>query len=150
MESLEPMLNNPKLKNYIYTLVGILVFIGLLLFVLQFIKNRRSTSDSILYPTPTAIEGKRTYRLTPSPIPPTGTGVYEEQLPKAEQDLADQKQALKFKLPVIEPTFNMTFDYGEDKFVVELKDPKDQAQQNFLTWLQANYPAITIDRFIFK
>jgi len=101
-------------------------------------------------PTPTTIEVRTTIPPTPAGISPTSTGVFEEELPKEIQDLADQKQALKAKTPLTEINFIITFDYGEDKFIVQLQDPKPESQTKFKEWLQANFPAIPIDRFIIK
>lgn len=94
---------------------------------------------------------KATNPLTPTLIPPTFTGAFEDQhIPQAETDLAVQKTELRKKTPLIQPGFTITFDYANDQFIVSLNEPKDANTQQFKDWLQANYSNIPLDRFNIK
>jgi heme/copper-type cytochrome/quinol oxidase subunit 2 len=145
-------MNKSNLYLYILILFIVVIFLALVVFVLQARKNAPAVQEptNTNLPTPTTIEVRTTIPPTPTEIPPTSTGVFEEQLPKAEQDLVDQKQALKSKTPLTNPAFTITFDYAEDKFVVELALPKADSQTKFSQWISTNYPAIPLDRFILK
>jgi len=114
--------------------------------------NETTTAIPTSYPTKSSNLPASQF-LSPSPtlIPPEAdTGALEEQLPKEVADLATQKQELKKKLPVILSGFTITFDYAEDKFVVNLTVPKETSQKAFENWLKTNYPAIPNDRFLLK
>lgn len=140
-------------KQNLYLYIAILFIITLILsltvFIFQRKKNQPPVTEpaDITQPTPTTIEVRITNRPT---IAPTFTGASDEELPKEEKDLVDQKQALKQKLPLTETVFTITFDYGEDKFIVELAEPKEENRAKFDQWRQTNYPAIPVDRFIIK
>jgi len=140
-------------KQKLYLIIAILtvitIFFSLIVFLLQRKQNAPSPTEpvDINLPTPTTVEVRVT---TPPTVAPTFTGALDEELPKEERDLVEQKQALKTRLPLTEANFTITFDYGEDKFIVELAEPKAESQVKFNDWLQANYPAIPIDRFIIK
>ncbi|MDO9028040.1 MAG: hypothetical protein Q7U68_04175, partial [Candidatus Roizmanbacteria bacterium] len=105
------------------------------------------------YPTPTLVElndqsAIDNQQLT---IPASDfTGVAEEELPPAVLDASLQKKDLRQKTPFNLSTFTIDFDYNEDKFVVTLKDPKDQAQKEFEGWRTANYPGLGVEQFILK
>lgn len=144
-------MNKPNLYAYIAILFVIVIFLSLAVWLLQQRKNISPSTEStdLVQPTPTTIET----RTTPSASdenPATSTGVLEEKLPKNLQDLSDQKQALKLIMPLSETYFSITFDYGEDKFIVELKEPKTDSEIKFKEWLTSNYPAIPLDRFMIK
>jgi hypothetical protein len=85
-----------------------------------------------------------------APIIPTFTGVLEVTPPKDVQDLTQQKADLIDKLPINQVQFVITFDYTDGVFKVSLKDPKDQSRTAFTQWLQNNYPAIPLDRFVIE
>jgi hypothetical protein len=74
----------------------------------------------------------------------------EITLPQPTVDMIQQKQNLRLKTPLEEMYFTITFDYGEDKFIVDLKEPKEVSQKEFNQWLSTNYPLIPTDRFIIK
>jgi len=138
-------------------LVVLLGFLSLMVFLLQMKKNApQGEEENKIIPTPTSVENifevpTITPTLAPTQIPVASqTGVLEEQLPKEIVDLATQKQELKSILPINNDNFAIIFDYGEDKFVVDLKDPKETNNTVFENWLQNNYPAIPIDRFTIK
>jgi len=144
----------PKLNPYTYIAILFVVVIILSLTVWVFQKKQNTPSPTeptnINQPTPTTVEVRTTTSLTPTEIPATQTGALDEQLPQQEQDLATQKQELKSKVPINNANFFLVFDYGEDKFIVDLKQPKEDNKTVFENWLNANYPAIPIDRFIIK
>lgn len=84
-------------------------------------------------------------------IPPISfTGVKEEELPAEIKTLSEQKQALKSRLPLTESLFSIDFSYEQDKFIVQLREPKNEAKVSFENWLKTNYPAIPLTRFIFQ
>ncbi|PIV09333.1 hypothetical protein COS31_03405 [Candidatus Roizmanbacteria bacterium CG02_land_8_20_14_3_00_36_15] len=145
-------------QNLTLIVIALIVLLSIL-FLSVLVMQRKKTNPSpsnqptnINLPSPTTVEVRITTppTLTPTPILPTSTGVFEEQLPKEQQDLSTQKQALKTKLPINNNNFALVFDYGEDKFIVSLKEPKETNKKVFEDWLKANYPAIPIDRFLIK
>lgn len=146
-------------QNQIIIIIGLVVILGflsLMVLVLQMKKNApQGGGGNEIFPTPSSVENifevpSATPLLSPTEIPATQTGVLEEELPKEIQDLATQKQELKSKLPINNANFVLVFDYGEDKFITDLKEPKTDNRIVFENWLQNNYPAIPIDRFIIK
>ncbi len=142
--------NNFQLKKIIIVLICILLIIIAVISLLQMLKVPKKQSSEIIFPSPTAVESKIKFPLTPTDILPTNTGVFEEEMPEEIKKIAEQKQALKFSLPVTQPEFSIAFDYGEDKFIVSLNPPQATALEKFQLWLQNNYPAIPIDRFVFR
>ncbi len=146
-------------QNQIIIIIGLVVvlgFLSLMVVVLQMKKNGPQGGDgNKIIPTPTSVENifevpSVSPGLSPTEIPATQTGALDEQLPQEVQDLTTQKQELKSKLPINNTNFVLVFDYAEDKFIVDLKSPKDTNKNVFENWLQTNYPAIPIDRFIIK
>lgn len=132
--------------------VFIIVFILLLIMLIVSLNKKGGGEVSPTpVPTPTTLipQISSTPEEEPTLIPiQDKTGVKEEIFPSITQSLIDQKQALRQKTPLIDKDFRIDFDYGEDKFVVTLNNPKDNTRSIFETWLQKNYPAIAIDRFI--
>ena len=132
-----------------------LIILFILILVIPFskkpINNQPSTINN--FPTPTSIETNST-GLTDSTdstsVPADFTGVAEEELPKQVIDLAAQKKDLRQKTPLDLSTFIIDFDYGEDKFTVTLKDPKDVAKKDFESWRTQNYPLLGINQFLLK
>ena len=146
-------------QKQILLIISLVIILGILLLmilILQIKKNNQKTgSGSTTVPTPTSVENifkvpSASPGLSPTEIPATNTGVLNEQLPEEVQNLATQKKNLRSKLPINNSNFVIVFDYTEDKFIVKLKEPKDTNQTVFEKWLQENYPAIPIDRFIIK
>lgn len=84
-------------------------------------------------------------------IPATYTGVAEDQnIPKADTDLATQKRELRLKTPLTSPEFTISFDFANDVFDVALIPPITQNKVVFEAWAAANYPLIPMDRFSIK
>lgn len=83
-------------------------------------------------------------------IPADFTGVAEEELPPQVLDTSLQKKDLRQQTPLDLSAFTIDFDYNQDKFMVILKDPKDQARQEFENWRSANYPGLSSDQFLLK
>lgn len=143
-------------KLNLYTYIAILFIIVIILSLTVFVIQKKQTTPSVTepaninQPTPTTIEVRTTTPLTPTEIPATQTGALDEQLPQKEQDLATQKQELKSKVPINNANFFLVFDYGEDKFIVDLKSPEDTNKTVFENWLKSNYPALPLDRFLIK
>ena len=65
-------------------------------------------------------------------------------------DAALQKQDLRNKTLFDTGLFQIDFDYGEDKFVVILAEPKGENRQQFNQWLKDNYPSLNVNQFNFK
>ena len=151
-------MQTPNIKIYL-AVSGVLIVLFLIVTFIPFGKKPTNNQPpgTNNFPTPTSIE------IIPSPVtnPPTGgqtptiepadfTGVKEEELPPETAKISLQKQDLRSKLPLNLSTFSIDFDYSEDKFVITLKDPKDQARQEFENWRKANYSALVITQFNFK
>lgn len=139
------------------TLIIAFLIIFVVLYTISFIlQTKKQTKPKIfkktITPTSNSWQMKNTpiSPLTPTLIPPTFTGVFEKEMPEAEASLVKQKQALKTHLPFTDDNFVITFDYEQDKFIVQLKEPKTNSQIKFKEWLKNNYPAIPLDRFILK
>ncbi len=148
------MLSNFNIDKRIYfALGGVLIFILVLTLVVKTTKNRPKTvaptPTPINNPIPTVYDLKKTIKPTETPAPlPSQTGGLGPQEDEATKKLSEQKQELRFKTPLTQPNFTITFDYSQDKFMVSLKEPKEQSKTKFSEWLVNNYPAIPIDRFI--
>lgn len=149
-------MDSQNIKVYL-AISGALIVLLILIIVIPF--SSKKTTNNSLQPTtsplfPTSIETNSTdstdstKRLTP--IPADFTGVLEEQIPQQIIDLATQKKDLRLKTPLSLSTFTIDFDYGEDKFTVTLKDPKDQSQKEFDSWRSANYPLLETVQFLLK
>lgn len=163
-------MQKPNFKLYAILFVIIAVFLVIALLIplgrkeSQTGKTGPRPTSTQSFPSPTTYQGSQTPYTYPTTKPkttgetaaqpevhPTGfTGVKDEELPKNLADLSKQKQELRAKTPLTQPSFTITFDYGEDKFVVTLKEPKGTSKPYFDQWLKANYPAIPSDRFIFQ
>jgi len=148
-------MNNSNIKIYL-GISFVLIIIFILILVIPFTKqpvtsNQQPTTN---LPTPTSVEinpsPPTTIKSTPITVPADFTGVLKEQLPQQVIDLAAQKKDLKSKVPLSLTTFTVDFDYNTDKFVVTLKDPKDQTTKEFENWRAANYPALGTDHFLLK
>ena len=129
----------------------ILTLVLMLVIVLIYLLSRpkpptipSSITPTSLYPTKIIISPSPTPTLIP--IAPF-TGVLDVTLPPALLDLTKQRQDLRNKTPLKEELFTITYDYGEDKFVVDLKEPKAENKLKFEAWKTINYPAIPLDRF---
>ena len=151
-------MNNSNIKVYLGISFA-LIILFILVLIIPFSKkttdyNPKTTTSP---PFPTSIETdpadstdstNSTNILTP--IPADFTGAMDEPIPQQIIDLAAQKKDLRLKTPLNLSTFTINFDYGEDKFIITLKDPKDQAQKEFENWRVSNYPGLNSDQFIIK
>ncbi len=132
-----------------------LIVLFILILIIPFPKKKPYPLPPTPYtlPTPTSIETDSTDSTGSTDstnIPADFTGVAEEELPKQIIDLAAQKKDLRQKTPLDLSTFMIDFDYSEDKFVVTLKDPKDQAQREFENWRGVNYTGLGSEQFLIK
>jgi hypothetical protein len=127
----------------------ILFFILVIVIFSYFLLSSRKTNDNeainVSFPTPTITPVSQ-----PTLIPPDFTGALVGDIPKEVEDLSQQKRTLRGKVPLTEKAFKIDFDYSEDKFTVILNEPKERSKIEFVNWLKNNYPAIPLDRFIFK
>jgi len=140
------------INKKIYLILLPILLIIILFFL--FFSIRKTKLPTTVVPSPTSIYPTK-FVVAPSPtptlIPPASfTGVLEETLPPATLDLSNQRRELRKKTPLVETYFTVTFDYGEDKFLVALKEPKDQSKIEFEKWRIVNYQAIPPDHFIIK
>ncbi len=149
-------MDNSNIKVYLGISFA-LIILFILVLVIPFSKK---SSTSILQPTPynlqpTTVEtNSSSYPLQPTPynlsIPADFTGVAEEELPAQVLDASLQKKDLRDKVPLDLSTFAIDFDYGTDKFVVTLIDPKFQSRSEFESWRTANYPGLGAEQFLIK
>ena len=147
-------MDNSNIKVYLGISFALIVLL-ILIVVIPFSNKKSSTST--LQPTPYNLQPTtvETYSLQPTPynlssIPADFTGVAEEELPPQILDTALQKKDLRQKTPLDLSTFTIDFNYSEDKFVVTLVDPKDQAQKEFEGWRTANYPGLGSEQFVVR
>jgi len=145
-------MNNPNIKIYLaisFALIVLFILILIVPFSKKTINNNPQPTISV--PFPTSIETNSTGSTDDSTnIPVDFTGVAEEELPPEVLDTSLQKKDLRQKTPLDLSTFIIDFDYGEDKFVVSLYDPKDQAQREFENWRTINYPGLGAEQFVLK
>ncbi len=122
------------------------------LIVVLWPKPKQSTGN--IPPSPTFIQPTK-FIITPSPLPALikpapFTGVLIETLAPAVTSLIEDKRKLRKLTPIDNSFFTVDYDYGEDKFKVVLKDPKEKNLIEFYKWRTINYPAIPLDRFAVK
>ena len=145
-------MNNSNIKVYLGISFALIVLFILIL-VIPFSKKispQKTTTPSSDQPFPTSVETDSTDSTDSTSIPADFTGVAEEELPPAVLDASLQKKDLRQKTPLDLSTFTIDFDYSEDKFIVTLKDPKNQAQREFESWRAANYPGLGSEQFIIR
>ncbi|MBI5123060.1 hypothetical protein HZA75_04345 [Candidatus Roizmanbacteria bacterium] len=145
-------MDNSNIKVYLGISFALIVLFILIL-IIPFSKKPSPFLQPTPYnpPTPTSIEiNPLINSQSPTSIPADFTGVAEEELSPEVLDVSQQKKDLRQKTPLDLSTFIIDFDYGEDKFVVTLKDPKDQAQREFENWRTVNYPGLGNDQFVLK
>ncbi len=150
-------MNTSNIKVYL-AISFALIFLFILILIIPFSKKispQKTTTPSSNQPFPTSVETDSTdstdsTNSTNTPILADFTGVAEEELPPAVLDASLQKKDLRQKTPLNLSTFTIDFDYGEDKFIVTLKDPKDIAQKEFESWRAANYPGLSNEQFTLK
>ena len=147
-------MQTPNTKIYVGISIALIVLFILIL-IIPFSKKtiNNNPQPTISVPFPTSIETNSTGSTDSTDstnIPVDFTGVAEEELPKQIIDLTAQKKDLRQKTPLSLSTFTIDFDYGEDKFIITLKDPKDQAQREFENWRGANYPGLGTEQFLLR
>lgn len=152
-------MDNSNIKVYL-AISGALVVLLILVLVIPFSSKKTSTengstnSNGQLFPTSVETNSTSQNNNQPNANIPTikadFTGAIDEKIPQPVIDLAAQKKDLRLKVPLNLSTFTIDFDYGEDKFTVALKEPKDQSQKEFESWRTTNYPGLEINQFIIK
>ena len=148
-------MNNTNIKVYL-AISGALIFLLILIIIIPFSKKtptKSNTTDLTTQPFPTSVEINPTASTSEqqsNSIPANFTGVVDEPIPQQIVDLSSQKKDLLQKVPLNLSTFSIDFDYGQDKFVVTLKDPKDQAQKEFEKWRITNYTVLSTGQFLLK
>ncbi|KKP60613.1 MAG: hypothetical protein UR54_C0010G0006 [Candidatus Roizmanbacteria bacterium GW2011_GWA2_34_18] len=148
-------MDSQNIKVYL-AISGALIILLILVIIIPFTKKSSTTSTT--QPTPYNLR-PTTVETNPSPnnqspdnntVPADFTGVAEEELSPEVIDISLQKKDLRQKTPLDFSTFSIDFNYGEDKFIVTFKDPKDQAQKEFNSWRLINYPGLGTDQFLLK
>lgn len=140
-------MDNSNIKVYL-AISGALIVLFILILVIPFSKKPTATLQPTPYtPRPTIVD---TGGQDPVSVPAVFTGVAEEELPSQTIDLSLQKQDLRQKTPLDLSAFIIDFDYSEDKFIVTLKDPKDQSQKEFESWRTTNYSGLGAEQFLIK
>lgn len=147
-------MNNSNTKVYL-AISGALIFLLILIIIIPFSK-RTPTQDNPSYPTdqifPTSVEINPTLssgEQTDS-IPADFTGAIEEPIPQQVIDAYAQKRDLQDNVPIDLSSFFIDFDYDQDKFIVTLKDPKEQAQREFESWRTSNYSGLSTEQFLLR
>ncbi|KKQ23226.1 MAG: hypothetical protein US40_C0016G0014 [Candidatus Roizmanbacteria bacterium GW2011_GWC2_37_13] len=146
-------MNTPNIKIYL-AVSGVLIILFLIVTFVPF--GKKSTSNqppTTNFPTPTSVEINQipdTSNQSPMVESVDFTGAAEEELPPEVMDAALQKQDLRNKTLFDTGLFQIDFDYGEDKFVVILAEPKGENRQQFNQWLKDNYPSLNVNQFNFK
>lgn len=148
-------MDSQNIKVYL-AISGALIVLFILILVIPFTKktptqDKTTKSTNQLFPTSVETNPSPvTTNVTPVTIKANFTGALEEPIPQQIVDLASQKKDLKSKVPLSLSTFSIDFDYSTDKFVVTLKDPKDQAKKEFESWRNSNYSKLGADQFLLK
>lgn len=155
------MMNKTNLKYYIIP-AGILLIIFLIILIVPI--GNKSTGNQALTPSPIALPTEKTptrtqkptssvsispsEQISPTLIPLRFTGGdLSQDLPADVKSLAQQKTELRRKTPLTMSFGVISFDYENDKFVLQLNSPTDQSQTAFNTWLKQTYPAIPLEQF---
>ena len=148
-------MDSQNIKVYL-AISGALIILLILIIIIPFSSKKTTdyklpTTNSL--PLPTTVQtgsNQVTNNQASNTVPADFTGVAEEELPAQVMDMALQKKDLRQKTPLDLTTFVIDFDYGQDKFTVSFKDPKDQAQKEFESWRTANYPGLNNEQFLLK
>lgn len=141
----------PNIKLYLI-LSGVLAVILLIIVIIPLNRRPKSSNNGSSFPTPTTIDSaNQPGNKVERPIETKDfTGVEEEALPAEVLNQSGQKQDLRYRTPLTLTTFTIDFDYAEDKFIVNLSEPKDVALKEFEEWKKNNYSFIPMDQFIFN
>ncbi len=141
----------PNIKVYL-AISGVILVLFLIVTFIPLGKKSTTNQEQNNFPTPTTVEINQSQdnEQTPTIEPVDFTGVAELEVPQETVNLSLQKQDLRSKVPLDLSTFTVDFDYNEDKFVVTLNDPKDQARSEFENWRNTNYPSLGNNQFNFR
>ena len=148
-------MDSQNVKVYL-AISGALIVLLILVIIIPFTKQKPVTSPKqqpVTNLIPTTVETNQspvTNNQSLTPIPADFTGAIDEKIPQQVIDLAAQKKDLRSKVPLSLSTFAIDFDYGEDKFTVTLKEPKDQSQKEFESWRTTNYPGLGVEQFLIR
>lgn len=149
------MNNGTNTKIYL-AISGALIFLFILIIIIPFSK-KTPTQNGVNTPTsqplPTSVEINPTassVKQSNTTIPANFTGAAEEPIPQQIIDTAAQKKDLMQKIPLNLTSFSIDFNYGQDKFIVTLEDPKEQSQKEFESWRNANYTGLNAQQFLLK
>ena len=162
-------MNNSNIKVYLgisFALIILFILILIIPFSNKKTSPQKTTTPSLNQPFPTSVEtnpstnqpqtindqSSDTNNQSPNnnTVPVDFTGVAEEELPPEVLDVSLQKKDLRQKTPLNLSTFIIDFDYSEDKFVVALYDPRDQAQHEIENWKTSNYPGLGAEQFLLR
>jgi len=151
-------MSKSAIKFYLVPGIVVLIVVGIVL-IIPFGKKKETSNPSptsmIIIPTiilPTRTPFSTIRPETPTLIPiQTFTGAdINQELPTDVKDIGIQKTTLRRQTPLTLEFGTLSFDYENDQFIVQLLDPTEQNKNQFITWLTANYPALTIDKFAFQ
>jgi len=155
------------MKKYLFqhnkvVIIGLMIVCIMIIVLLLLISNNTTLpSENEVTPIVTQIPEVQEPSPTPTipisihpdspdfPIvsPQPQTGALEEPLEQSEIDSINQEQALRAASPVREPKFTVSYDWGEDYFSLELKEPKNEALDAFNQWRATSYNGIAESRF---
>lgn len=89
---------------------------------------------------------KLTHNLQKKYTSDTGGAIINR--PTAEKSrLVSEQATLRRSLPITTNHYNLTYDYRELKFIVNLKPPYEDSLNQFTLWISENYPLIPNDKF---
>ena len=154
-------MDSQNIKVYLAVSAALIVLLVLIIIIPFSKKSSPLTPNSLTpspySPLPTTVQTNSsnnnslsTNNQSLTPIPVAFTGALNEPIPQEIINLAAQKKDLRSKVPLNLTTFSIDFDYGEDKFVVTLKDPKDQSQKEFEGWRTSNYSGLGVEQFLIR
>jgi len=123
---------------------GLIVILALTFFLNRLQGTPKKGDD----PTPSIINENLTPEVVISLEPAVQTGALDDN--PSPEELAKTNQAfdLRNRSPYEGGVFQITYNYADDIFEVRLAEPKEQSREVFASWLQANYPLISLTRFI--
>ena len=144
-------MNPPNIKVYIMISGAIIILFLIVTFIPFGKKIGNQTPEN--FPTPTLVEVNQSPdgdNQQPMVESVDFTGVAEEEISPEIIDAATQKQNLMNQTPLDTGLFQIDFDYGEDKFIVTLAEPKTENRQQFDQWLNDSYPSLNLNQFNFR
>ncbi|GIW62945.1 MAG: hypothetical protein KatS3mg090_0771 [Patescibacteria group bacterium] len=148
------------MNNRLFIIItsSIALFLGIILILLNiYLKepqvNEQNTTEQ---PKPTTVENPPKITLptsnTKDDLPqPTFTGVNpDQQISKEEEETIEQIRMLRNNTPLETAQFKIEYNFDRLKFIVTLKEPKNETELAFYEWLNMNYPKINKSEFILK